>query len=65
MVQENVKRQVDSLAVDPSVMKSWKVWGEGQKELNETIKGDTKEVKGDEHEGRSATMEGEAPVELW
>ena len=65
MVEENVKRQVNSLAVDPSVMKSWKVWGEGQKDLNATIKGDTKEVKGGEHERRSATKEGEAPVELW
>jgi len=46
-------------------MKSWKVWGEGQKDLNATIKGDTKEVKGGEHERRSATKEGEAPVELW
>ncbi|GAA5831389.1 hypothetical protein JCM5353_007152 [Sporobolomyces roseus] len=65
LVEENVKRQVDSLGTDPSVLKSWKVWGEGQKESNATIKGDTKEVKSGEHEKRSATEEGEAPVELW
>ncbi|GAA5958253.1 hypothetical protein JCM3765_004769 [Sporobolomyces pararoseus] len=51
LIEENVKQQVKQLATDPSVLKSWKLWGEGQMRKKEKRSSDGEEKK--------------APIELW
>jgi carbonic anhydrase len=58
LIEENVKAQVKQLSTDPSVLKSWKKWGEGQIRSNST-------TSAGEKEKRSAASSNEAPIELW
>lgn len=54
LIEENVKRQVTQLSRDPSVVKSWTVWGQQQRQ-----DGLVKSSK------PSAAATGQAPIELW
>ncbi|GAA5872228.1 hypothetical protein JCM16303_001022 [Sporobolomyces ruberrimus] len=51
LIEENVKAQVRQLATDPSVLKSWRLWGEGQ-------------AAGSKGK-RSAAVEDAELIELW
>ena len=65
LIEENVKQQVKQLATDPSVLKSWKLWGESQMKFTDNQMESEVRTKGGKEKRSSGGEEEKAPIELW
>ncbi|GAA5986083.1 hypothetical protein JCM5350_004425 [Sporobolomyces pararoseus] len=65
LIEENVKQQVKQLATDPSVLKSWKLWGESQMKFTDNQMDSEVRTKGEKEKRSSGGEEEKAPIELW